>query len=320
MSRRIAISALILFGVTLVHAAQVEDVGKVISVLGSVQATRSATGTVEKLAFNSPIFLNDRIRTGEDGQAKILLNDDSILKISPLSDLRVTELIAGVAEETTTIKLLKGRVRSVIGKKLGPAVRYEVKTDVAVAGVRGTDFEVWQYSPDDTAVRCFEGLIEVRSSIPGVEGTVMVRPNTFTTVTRGMPPVPIMPIEPEEFLGDKLGLVVGQRDSWGDVVTPRKKTLQREQEQIFLKHDESLILQTNSVDYSENSPAGGFVFELLDLGEQFALTLSDEQALMIEQVLYEELYGDTLDQQVDTYNEPMLGGRDIQLDIITPTP
>lgn len=315
------IALLLLSGI---QSALAQNVGKVIAVTGSVQASRIASGEREKLDFNSPIFLNDRIHTGEQGQTKILLIDDSILKVSPLSQLDVTEQVAGVAQERTTINLLKGRLRTVIGRKLNLDARFEVHTPVAIAGVRGTDFEVWQYSPDDAAIRCYEGLIEVRSSIPGVEGSVLIGPNSFTRVTRGMPPEPPMFIAPDEFLGDRLGMVVGQKDLWGDPVTIMARTLLLEQEKLFHQTEEFLLLRTRPIDFSEGSPAGEFIFETLDMEQRFAPIESEEMTMKAERVLYEQLYeqlyGDTLDQQVDTFTEAGSGGANLQLDIIIPTP
>ena len=58
--------------------------------------------------------------------------------------------------------------------------------------------------------------------------------------------------------------------------------------------------------------------------QRFAPIESEEMTMKAERVLYEQLYeqlyGDTLDQQVDTFTEAGSGGANLQLDIIIPTP
>jgi len=184
--------------------AEDKAVGKVATVVGDADVVRASSKLPLPLAFKDPVYLNDRIKTGVGSQVKILLNDNSILKVGPSSELLIDEMAIGQDEESqSTIELIKGKIRSLIGKRLGSKSEFRIKTSVAVAGVRGTDFEVWAPSSKETLVRCFEGKVLVSHLLPEVEGNVMLTPNTYTEVEGKSPPSASEAIKPEEKIEDK---------------------------------------------------------------------------------------------------------------------
>ncbi|NOX08864.1 MAG: FecR domain-containing protein [Gammaproteobacteria bacterium] len=176
-----------------------DQVARVVSVIGAVDVVRSENNARQPLAFKSLIYLNDRIITGVGSQAKLLLSDSSILKVGPSSELKVNEMVVGRNNDSkTTVDLIKGRLRSVIGKKLSANSHYEIHTSVAVAGVRGTDFEVLVVHDGETLVRSFEGVVAVHSLVEGVLGEVLLMHDTFTMVDAEHPPENPLHIAPED--------------------------------------------------------------------------------------------------------------------------
>ncbi len=194
-----------LLGVPQLVAAEV--VGQVVAVIGMVERV-GTDGVRTALQSDGDVYLGDRLLSGADGRAKLMLRDDSILKLSPSSELHISEQLIGAnGESSTGLGLVKGRVRALLGRKLGAASRFEIHTPVAVAGVRGTDFEVW--SNGRTVVRCFEGRVAVRNLDESLAREVLLEPNMFTSVsegvepsaprgfTRGTPPPGFEPLDPE---------------------------------------------------------------------------------------------------------------------------
>lgn len=179
-------------------------VAKVVSAIGTVDVIRYDSGIQQPLVFKSAIYLGDSIVTGVGSQAKLLLSDSSILKIGPSSELQINEMVIGVNDASkTTIDLIKGRLRSVIGKKLSANSHYEIHTSVAIAGVRGTDFEVVVSVSGETLVRSFEGSVAVVNVDIEVPGEVLLEPNTFTAVTEGTTPEAPEEIAPGEDVATK---------------------------------------------------------------------------------------------------------------------
>ena len=188
-----------------------EAIGNAVAVIGSVSVVRSADGTLESLTPDSEIYLNDVVQTGADGLAKLLLRDESILKVSPNSELVISEMIAGPGEGgRSTVDLLKGRIRSVIGNKLGANSEFNVNTPVAVAGVRGTDFEVVHLLVDGrwvTGVRCFDGVVAFsKSGLLSSIADILILPDQYSLATETEQPSDPQAIPTSSSLLQLLGL------------------------------------------------------------------------------------------------------------------
>ena len=95
------------------------------------------------------------IITGPDGFARVELWDGSVLLISPNS---VVKIDADFCDKYG-LKLLKGTIYKKIKKILGGG-GYEVSTERAAIGVRGTEFEV-TIENDITIVKVYESKVEV---------------------------------------------------------------------------------------------------------------------------------------------------------------
>lgn len=87
----------------------------------------------------------ERITTGKDGAASLVLKDGTVLTLGPntTADLSQFQFDATTQEGNLVLELLQGSVRVVTGllAKINPD-RFKVKTPTAVVGVRGTDFIV----------------------------------------------------------------------------------------------------------------------------------------------------------------------------------
>lgn len=278
-----------------------EAIGQVISLTGTAEVVRATDETQQPLKFRDSIFLNDRIITAARSQVRLLLKDDSVIKVSPKSELLVNELVVGPADQSrTTVKLLKGKLRSFVGKRLGANARFEVHTSVAVAGVRGTDFEVLTYNP--TFVRCFEGQVRVDNIQEAITDFVILGANTFTQIMAGQPPTPPQHIPPTENLYRKTG-----RAEQGD-----------EEAEEDEKADEDL-----------SSDESGQVEDKLEEGGQ-AFTPDFDQSLLGDvqgagpspsDLLQDQLlYGDSHQEQLDTIIDSPVPGIAVPIQIDIPSP
>jgi len=87
----------------------------------------------------------ERVVTGRDGSAVIVLRDGTALTVGPgsLLDLSRFQFDATTHQGNVLLDLLQGTVRVVTGllAKVHPDL-FKVQTPIAVVGVRGTDFIV----------------------------------------------------------------------------------------------------------------------------------------------------------------------------------
>ncbi|MET3497863.1 FecR family protein [Variovorax boronicumulans] len=118
--------------------------GFVKSVRGNVQLL-SAAGTARTASAGDALGSVDRIVTGPDSSASVVLRDDTTLVIGPSSrmDLKEFHFDATTRDGGLLVSLLRGSMRMItglIGKTNPDAVRVETQT--ATIGIRGTDFIV----------------------------------------------------------------------------------------------------------------------------------------------------------------------------------
>lgn len=126
--------------VLLLAPASFASVGKVAALEGSATRT-SKEGARAALAVGSAIELEDTLEVTK-GNLKLQLNDQSVLIVGEGSRLRIDEAsFAGQERQGFSAKLLFGKIWAKVSKAVGGA-KFEVKTERAVAGVRGTIFRV----------------------------------------------------------------------------------------------------------------------------------------------------------------------------------
>lgn len=154
----IALGGLTLLGAALVTQAQTSSpapavpvaataepqAGFVKSVRGNVQLL-SAAGTARAASPGDALSAVDRIVTGPDSSASVVLRDDTTLVVGPSSrmDLKEFHFDATTRDGGLLVSLLRGSMRMItglIGKTNPDAVRVETQT--ATIGIRGTDFIV----------------------------------------------------------------------------------------------------------------------------------------------------------------------------------
>ncbi len=153
-------------------AASFASVGKIEIV---EKATREQEGSAAvELKPGSDVELKDLI-TVQKGNVKLVLNDSSVIMLGEGSELFISEAdFAGQERKGFSAKLVGGKIWSHVAKALsGSGAKFEVTTERAVAGVRGTIFRVdtnkivQGVKPHQlrTIVRVAEGVVGVTAKV-----------------------------------------------------------------------------------------------------------------------------------------------------------
>jgi hypothetical protein len=121
-----------------------ERAGMLKSVRGDVQLLSGSGGTRTARAGDAVAPI-DRVVTGADAAASLVLRDGTTIVVGPSSrlDLKQFHFDATTQDGGLLVSLLRGSLRMItglIGKSHPDAVRVETQT--AVIGIRGTDFIV----------------------------------------------------------------------------------------------------------------------------------------------------------------------------------
>lgn len=114
-------------------------IGEFTSVVGKVSQTRGKE--VMTPVVKSPIEMKDLIVTGSDASAAMTFSDESTIALAPNSKLQIREFLFKNKSRKGVFSLGIGKLTADVKKYIGGDNTFEVQSETAVAGVRGTGFE-----------------------------------------------------------------------------------------------------------------------------------------------------------------------------------
>lgn len=163
---------LLVVAVWMLSSLALAEVGKVAALEGEATRTPKGSTAAEALKTGSNVELGDTL-TVKTGNLKFELNDGSVIMLAPASTLEITEAEFQGQERTGFSGLLKaGSLWTKVKKAIGGG-KFEVSTERAVAGVRGTIFRI----DADALVKGARGKGRKASIVRVVEGSVGVKPS-----------------------------------------------------------------------------------------------------------------------------------------------
>ena len=127
------------------------------------EASRLAGGTSARLEKGAAVFQGDVIETARRTRVELTLVDRSVLRLGPLSrvELDAAAFGKGADDRRVSARLRVGNVWAHVTRALGGEARFEVKTENAVAGVRGTTFRVDASKDKSCVVKVYAGSVAV---------------------------------------------------------------------------------------------------------------------------------------------------------------
>ena len=127
------VMATLSLGLPVPAPAQVVKAGIVTTLQGTATVAR---GTAEQapLRFRDDVYVQDRITTGDESLARILLGGKAVVTVRERSQLKITETAL-----TSTIEITDGKIALAVDKtRMKPGESVEIRTPNAVAAIRGT--------------------------------------------------------------------------------------------------------------------------------------------------------------------------------------
>ena len=110
----------------------------------------------------------DVIETGADSRMEIKFSDASVLRMGSKAKLKLTEAHfgGGAAKRKMTARLFFGNLWAKVTSVIQGEQKFQVETENAVAGVRGTTFRVDANTDKSVLVRVFAGTVAVAKNVP----------------------------------------------------------------------------------------------------------------------------------------------------------
>ena len=177
------------------------DKAEVIYVDGFVDAKLKKNGETVTLVRGMNVGQGDEITTDSEGSVELKLFDGSVIKIGPDSHVVIKEL--GQVEITkvsrTKLELIKGKVRAVVKPLVDKESKFEIETENATIGVRGTDFGVsFDLDIGNTIIMCIEDCVSVvADKFPSLD-PIEVCTMQELLISGGSPPGTVLGVDKEK--------------------------------------------------------------------------------------------------------------------------
>jgi len=177
--------------------AQIEDpIGHIVQVTGQGRVTNPALNRDLEARLNLNLYQGDTITTEEESQIKILLADDSLMRVGDASELTLDEFVydPDAMVRQTKLGMPLGKVKILVNDLVDfKEKRFEVHTPTAVAGVRGTLLLVLVESADLTIIVGYDQPVYVYNPLmPDVR--VIVAGQTMTQIMAQQAPTTPVPL------------------------------------------------------------------------------------------------------------------------------
>lgn len=188
-----SVFALAAAGVAVFALAADAPCAHAVAVKGTVQRRVSEAGKWTTLKAGAGLRAGEWVSTGSRSQADLVVLKRYRIRMSECTTIRIPrDTLAG---HIHAIYLSTGRIWAQVFAGGQAETRFEVETDAAVAGVRGTVFSV-SHDEDATTVSVYEGRVAVSDRTR--EQTVLLEAGTQTTVKPGQGPSKVMPLTSSE--------------------------------------------------------------------------------------------------------------------------
>ena len=171
-----------------VHAACEEQVGRFVSITGSVDVQSTGGGAWATAKLDARLCEGDTIRVGERSRAAISLINDAVLRIDQNTAMRLID-ITPQEEESSLLDLFTGAIQSFSRKP-----KYlKVNTPYLNGSVEGTEFAV-RVRDSATSITVFEGVVLAAND----QGQVSVGAGEQAVAASGQAPQRRTVVRPEE--------------------------------------------------------------------------------------------------------------------------
>ena len=129
------------------------SIGIVTGVSGDATVRRDPTPQPQKVKFKDDLFWLDTFNTGTNSRLRALIQQKSVITMKEHSQLQLREEAPTPVQpkKKSVVNLLAGSVRAVVDKDSLKETDFEVRTNLAVAAIRGSDLIGDKQSDDEVS-------------------------------------------------------------------------------------------------------------------------------------------------------------------------
>lgn len=144
-------------------------------IVGTVELQKKGEKEWKEVELDQCVKIGDKVRTKEDGSASIDYGDDAEVRINALTVMEVSN--ENNAATPNQGLVTAGEAWANVTKKNS---RFTIKTPTAVAGVRGTEFDVTVDEEGNSDVNVLDGEVSIRNGY----GEVLAKTGMMSRIMR----------------------------------------------------------------------------------------------------------------------------------------
>ena len=138
------IPALLVLGLWIFYdviPTRADGIGLVAGIRGDATVRHDRAAQTQRLKFKDGLFWQDTLSTGADAQLRLLILQKSVITMKELTQLQLREELVSPNQpkKKSVVDLVSGAVRVAVDKDSLKDSDYEVRTNMAVAAIRGSD-------------------------------------------------------------------------------------------------------------------------------------------------------------------------------------
>lgn len=194
--------------------AEEKPKGAEVTFLEGSAAKVSKDGSRSSLSLRSVVYEGESVHTEAGSRLELMLPDESVVRLGPSSKLDLSEVNFQSGARRFSAKLAFGKVWSKVTRAISGDAKFEVETDNAVAGVRGTTFRVDANRDRSVLVRVYAGAVAMA---PGA-GIAMPSPRKQPGRVQVAGPRQVSRSEWEVLVGKMMSLSINPDGSPGEAV------------------------------------------------------------------------------------------------------
>lgn len=139
---------------------------------GAVQIGSTDSGPWQPLEKGMAVTANKFIKTGKNGYVELTLPDRSIVRLAPGTLFELEEsFFPRNKPRRFSARLLLGKIWARVSQKIGPrSGSFNTRTPTAVAGVRGTVYDLRTAADKSTEIRVHAGRVAVGPALVAAGG------------------------------------------------------------------------------------------------------------------------------------------------------
>jgi hypothetical protein len=153
--------------------------------VGGVVELRRGDAAPQRPLVGAPLLVKDELQVGDGGLVRILLHDESLIDLAPMSHL-VVQADGSMGGGRSALKLGGGTLRARVSQPASNAPGFEIETPTALVRTQDGDVIVHHHADDQSSeVLCLHGRAQVQGTLGVIGKGVELVSGRATRVPRG---------------------------------------------------------------------------------------------------------------------------------------